>query len=367
MRIVLSVILVLHGLIHAMGFAKAFDYAKLEQLKLPISRPMGLLWLVAGLLTVGAALAPWRSFYWICVPAIVLSQIAICSSWSDAKFGTLANVIAVLAVVYSIAAYGPRSLRSEYSADVARAVVGTASGEILTEAALQRLPPPVQRYLRFSGAVGQKRPSNFRAHWKGRIRGAATDPWMDFVAAQVNTYGATQDRLFFMDAVMKGLPVDVYHRFVGDSATARVKVLSLVSMVNMKGPQMNHAETVTLFNDIALIAPAWLADPAIRYEAIDERSARAFFTRGSESISAVLEVAPSGMLVNFVSDDRSMAGKDGTTFTRVRWTTPLKEERKYGPYRLGSRGEARWHPTSEPDFAYIELELIDVEYDLTAP
>ncbi len=367
MRMVLSGLLVLHGLIHAMGFAKAFGYAKLDQLKLPISPGMGLVWLAAGLLMVGAAFAPWRIFFWICIPAILLSQVAIVSSWSDAKFGTLANAIALLSTLYSIAAYGPSSLRSQYSSDVARAVAATGPDVVLTEAALVRLPSPVQRYLRFSGAVGQKRPSSFRAHWRGRIRGAATDPWMDFVAEQVNTYGASQDRLFFMDAVMKGLPVDVYHRFIGDEATARVKVLSLVSMVDMKGPQMNHAETVTLFNDIALVAPAWLADPSIRYEPIDDRHARAFFTRGTETISAVLEVDEGGSLVNFSSDDRSMAGKDGKTFTQMRWTTPIRDARSFGPYRLAARGEARWHPASEPDFSYIELELLDVVYNLTAP
>ena len=42
MRSVLAVLLVLHGLIHLLGFAKAFGFAELNQLKEPISRSMGL-------------------------------------------------------------------------------------------------------------------------------------------------------------------------------------------------------------------------------------------------------------------------------------------------------------------------------------
>ncbi len=45
MRIVFSLLLTIHALIHIMGFAKGFGYAALSQLKIPISRPMGVLWL----------------------------------------------------------------------------------------------------------------------------------------------------------------------------------------------------------------------------------------------------------------------------------------------------------------------------------
>ena len=40
-------LLTVHGLIHLMGFAKAFGYADLPQLSQPISREWGVLWLLA--------------------------------------------------------------------------------------------------------------------------------------------------------------------------------------------------------------------------------------------------------------------------------------------------------------------------------
>jgi hypothetical protein len=47
----------------------------------------------------------------------------------------------------------------------------------------------------------------------------------------------------------------------------------------------------------------------------------------------------------------------------VRWSTPLAGYRSFGPVRLASGGEARWH---EPggDYAYIELTLDDVQYNV---
>ena len=42
MRWIVAILLAVHGLIHLMGFAKAFGYAELPQLTQPISREMGL-------------------------------------------------------------------------------------------------------------------------------------------------------------------------------------------------------------------------------------------------------------------------------------------------------------------------------------
>lgn len=72
MRWALIGLLTVHGLVHLMGFAKAFGYAELPQLTQPISRASGGLWLVAGGLVVTAALlAVGARTYWI-VGAVAL-------------------------------------------------------------------------------------------------------------------------------------------------------------------------------------------------------------------------------------------------------------------------------------------------------
>ena len=362
MRTALSVVLVLHGLIHLMGFAKAFGLARLPQLTQPISRPVGLLWLGAGLLVIATAFLPWRAFWTVGLPALVASQALILGAWADAKAGTLANTVLLAAVILSFAARGPLSLAAGYAADVAQAVAPATGAPHLREANLERLPEPVRRYLRVSGAVGRPAPANVRAHWRGRIRGGPAEPWMDFTAEQVDTFGSTPSRLFLMDARMKGLPVDVYHRFVGEAATFRVRLASLVPLVDAKGPELTRSETVTLFNDLCVLAPGALADPSIRWEPIDGTAARAFYARGRETVSAVLRFDPSGWLVDFVSDDRSRASRDGRSFTRMRWSTPLGDPRAFGELRLASHGEARWHAPGAADFAYIEWDLLEVAY-----
>ena len=43
-------LMTIHGIIHFMGFAKAFEYAEMKQLTISISKPIGMLWLLSALL-----------------------------------------------------------------------------------------------------------------------------------------------------------------------------------------------------------------------------------------------------------------------------------------------------------------------------
>ncbi len=100
----LALLLALHGLIHVMGFAKAFGVESLP-LTAVIGKPLGIAWLGAALLMLsGAALVLARSPSWWApvVPGLLLSQALILSAFSDAKFGTFANVVIGVAVLLSI-------------------------------------------------------------------------------------------------------------------------------------------------------------------------------------------------------------------------------------------------------------------------
>lgn len=101
-RTVFIVVVGIHGLIHLMGWAKAFGFAELPQLAQPISRPLGALWLAAAVLlaATAATIALWPRGWWLLgVLALIISQGVIVSSWSDAKFGTAANFVLLVGVL----------------------------------------------------------------------------------------------------------------------------------------------------------------------------------------------------------------------------------------------------------------------------
>ena len=130
---------------------------------------------------------------------------------------------------------------------------------------------------------------------------------MPFTGQQVNTYGPRPQRIFLMDATRAGLPVTVLHVFADTTATMRVKLLSLFTVVNASGPEMDRGETVTVFNDLVVLAPGAIVDAPVRWTAIDAEHVRGVYTDGEQSVSAVLTFNTEHELVDFVSQDRSRA------------------------------------------------------------
>jgi hypothetical protein len=118
MKYLLAIFLLVHGLIHLMGFFKAFQFMEISQLKNEISRPEGLLWLLSALLFLAAIIlllvdAGW--WWMIALAALLISQGLVISTWSDAKFGTVANAIVLLAVV---AGFGNWQFERKFRKDV---------------------------------------------------------------------------------------------------------------------------------------------------------------------------------------------------------------------------------------------------------
>ena len=366
MRLLLSAIILVHGLIHLMGFAKAFNLGDMSQLTQPILRPVGLLWLFTGLAFVAAGVLlvlDQRIWWWIGAPALLLSQGLIFASWRDAKFGTLANLIVLAPVIAAALDAGPTSYRSQFQAAAREGLARVAETPLVTEADLSPLPAPVQRYLRYTGTVGKPRVRSFRAVFTGQFRNGLKARWMPFRSEQYNFWDQPT-RVFWMRASMLGLPVEGLHLFLGPSATMRIKAASFFEVVNARGPQMNQGETVTLFNDLCVMAPACLIDrQSIEWEPTGPLEARARFTNQGITIRALLSFDETGRLIDFLSDDRFMSA-DGKAFTSYPWSTPVREYRDIGGRMLPSAAELVWH-TPEGEFTYGRFALVEIEYNPT--
>ena len=253
------------------------------------------------------------------------------------------------------------SLRATFAADVAARIGRPPAGvEPVRDADLAHLPPPVQRYLRACGVVGQPPVHSLHARMHGRIRSGPRARWMSLVAEQYNTI-APVARLFYFDASMVGLPIQGYHRYVDGAASMIVRALGLVPLVRADGPDLTRSETVTVLNDLCVLAPATLVSPTITWIAVDARTARARFTNAGHAIEAELSFDARGDLIDFRSSDRARTGGDGAT-VRLPWSTPLRAPRAFGAVRLASAGEARWHDPAG-DYAYVELTFDEVAYN----
>lgn len=96
MKILLTLLLVLHAILHLMGLAKAFDGNLLPALSRKISRSEGALWLVCTILLAMAAVYFLLEYsFWpiLAILGALLSQLLITLNWEDAKYGTILNIL----------------------------------------------------------------------------------------------------------------------------------------------------------------------------------------------------------------------------------------------------------------------------------
>jgi hypothetical protein len=372
LRWMVVVVLVVHGLLHLPGVAAGFGWAEIEQLGQPIGPAGAVLWLLAALLVLATAatLAVGAPTWWWVLAAVaaVVSQTAILTSWSDAGAGTAVTVLLVLMAGYGFLAEGPTSFHARWREHATSAVrVQRTDPPVLTEADLDVLPGPLATYVRRTGAVGRPRVVSVHAELRGRIRSGPDSGWMSFTGEQLNTYGPRPQRAFLIDAIRGGLPVTVLHSYADTTATMRGRLLSLVTVLDSAGPEMNRGETVTVFNDLVLLAPGALVDAPVEWTEVDGDRVRGVFTTGDQRVSADLLFDDSGDLVDFHSPDRLRASEDGSSFTRQPWSTPITERRDFHGVRLPAVGRARWlDPETGDWFTYIELEFTDVAHNVRA-
>ena len=144
----------------------------------------------------------------------------------------------------------------------------------------------------------------------------------------------------------------------------QVQVASLVTVVDARGPEMDQSETVTLFNDMCILAPSTLVDADVEWTTIDERTVGATFRNAGQAIRALLVFDAAGDLANFVSEDRYQSA-DGKTYREYPWSTPLSDYRDFGGRRVAARGEATWQLPEGP-FVYGRFEIRAIRWNVGA-
>lgn len=235
-------------------------------------------------------------------------------------------------------------------------------GRTLLPADLDGLPEPVRRYVQASGAVGRPVPWNLRVVFDAQMRLAPDRPPMPARSLQYNFFDRPA-RLFFMSARLFGAPIQALHRYQEGEATFQVRVGHVFNAVDQAGPALSAAETVTVLNDLCLMAPGRLTDPRLSWRAIDERTCAVTFANEPHTVTATLAFE-GDRLVEFASDDRPDASTGHAV--AMRWRTPVAGYAERGGMRLPTGGSAVYDRPEGP-FEYGSFRLHDLAYDVAPP
>ena len=164
MKIAFTILVGLHGIIHVFGFLKAYGISEFEGIHQPISKVLGLIWLLTFFLFTITTILFVKSYdhWWIFgIVAAICSSILIFNVWSDAKYGTIVNIIILIAAVLGYLNKDfENSIRQERIQILENSKKNSTRSLNHEDVSESNLPEIVKKWLKYSGAVGQPIVSN---------------------------------------------------------------------------------------------------------------------------------------------------------------------------------------------------------------
>ncbi len=359
-RYLFAFIVLVHGLIHFMGYTKAFSAGSLSQLT-RITKTEGVLWIITAFvfITVVFLIVMKKEWWMVGIIAVLLSQTLIILSWKDAKWGTIGNVLILIPLIVACANW---QFNNQYRQESDRILSGTDNvSTILTNEMLLQLPAPVQKWLHQSNVIGKQLITNVYIRQKGTMRTKPGGEWMPFDAEQYNTIDkpafiwksriAPSPWLFLVAR-------DKYEEGVGNML---IKADALIPIADSKGKEIDQGSLLRFLGEIQWFPTAALSS-YIKWEAIDDSSAKATMNYGNVTASAVFYFSADGQLTYVQADRYYDRGKEKATLEKWAPRCLPNTFKEVQGIRIPYKGEVTWK-LKDGDFTWLKFELEEVKYN----
>jgi hypothetical protein len=209
---------------------------------------------------------------------------------------------------------------------------------------LEGLPEPVQRYFRAVLADGQPIIAAATIEMTGTMNMSATgEQWKPFTSRQ---RVVTRRPGFLWDArvvMFPGLPAHVEDSYIAGHGRLIAKVLGLFTVADSQGVgEIARGEFMRYFAESPWYPTALLPSQGVRWDAVDDASARATLIDGPISLTLLFRFNDAGLIGSVRADARGAgAGKDGV-MVMLPWDCALSDYQPHGGMRIPMTGEAAW-------------------------
>jgi hypothetical protein len=171
---------------------------------------------------------------------------------------------------------------------------------------LEGLPDPVQRYFQAVLKDGQPIVSAVNLSQQGLFNMSETKAkWSPFTATQSVT---TQRPGFDWDARIQmatGVSAFVHDAYMLGVGSLQASLLGLFTVADVRGtPEAAQGELLRFFAEMSWYPTALLPSQGVRWEAIDDTSARATMTDGAITVSLVFRFNPEGTIETMRAEAR---------------------------------------------------------------
>ena len=360
MKIVFSLILIIHGLVHVLGFLKAFRFVEISQLSQHISKPIGLFWLLSGILFLLAAKQFMQNNVWFytTIVAIIISQVLIFLYWRDAKFGSIINLI-ILFVSLSVLMTVQFNKMVENESKQLLNNINSIDTTYISKKNTENLPEIVQKWMINSGVIGHKDVNSVWLKQIGSMRLKPKSNWMSFSATQ---YFNVEDPSFIWHSKVNAVPSINFNgrdKFIKGKGTMHIKLAGIFDVVKVSdNNKINSASMIRYLSEICWFPTGALND-YITWASINDNTAKATFTYNNISVSGVFTFLENGELKSFKTQRFFGGDKDAQLET---WLVEIDSFKVFNGIKIPNKSRVTWK-LKRGDFHWLNVEITAIAYN----
>lgn len=361
MKYVFTLILFFHGVIHLLGFIKAFNIAPIQLLTAHISKTSGVFWLFATVLFVISGIAYFAKFQWwsiLAILAVIISTILTTLVWKDAKFAIIPNLIILVVASFSLAQLVFDKKIANEITQIYTSSAGLENSKVTAEQ-LAELPTPVAKWLKVSGVVGKEKSHTVWLKQKAKMKmKPEQESWNEATAEQVFSI---QEPSFVWKVNMNMSPfikIAGRDRFVEGKGEMLIKIFSMINIVNAQGSKMDEGTMQRYLGEIVWFPSAALS-PFISWETIDSLTAKASMEYKGTKGSGIFYYNEKGDFVKYSALRYKGNEPDAK---RHEWVIDVNEHALVNGVKVPVKMTATWK-LDEGDWTWLEMEISDIKYN----
>lgn len=275
------------------------------------------------------------------------------------RLALLSALLLTGSVLFLTAPYSPtraryQRLSREKTGEVA------APAALFTEADIENLPPPVQRYFRWCGWLGAPKMSYMRASFKDVDFVMSPGKTVKIDYEQLNLV-SKPERFALISSSLGGIPFEGLDSFESGKGSMQGSLAKIVPLFDQRGEAMDRACLVTWLAECLAVPNAALQD-FVTWRAIDETHAGASITWEGRSAGGVFTFAESGELLSFRTSDRVAVDMDGKK-TQADWSGYFSDYRPVDGILQPAILQSVWHyPSGDVIYFNENRASADIRY-----
>ncbi len=362
MQIAFIVLIGLHGIIHLFGFLQAFQLATFNEISQPISKSSGVFWLlICALFATTIILMLGDSDYWWLSGflAVITSQVLIFNYWSDAKFGTLANIIILFATILGYSSFNfKQTIKAERVNLLSNSQINKQ--DIVSKDELITLPPIIQKWLTNSGIIDKQRISTVYLvqELQLKLKPEQAD-WNKGTAEQYFTIQPPAFNWSIHTNMNSLLSVVGRDKFVGGKSEMVIKLQSLIPVAHAKSDEKVDQATLQRYLAEIVWFPSAALSQYINWEVVNDYSAKATMEYMGTKGSGIFHFDENGNFEKFVT----YRYKDANDIEPTKWTVTATKTEEVNGVTIPVECEASWK-LEQGKWTWLKLKIQHIEYNV---